>query len=185
MHSPPEIQGLKIILRPMSLEYVTPRYLGWLSDPTVTRHLSTSNYTIAQLTTYVEERIEQPNICFWAIIERSSGMHIGNVKLEPIVLESSRATFGILIGEKDFWGKGIATEVAVLVADFAFQSLGLSKVDLGVQDANAAAIRAYEKAGFHVEGRLRRHSLVGGCLRDVIYMAKFADGSNATNFHSV
>lgn len=169
------IKGKQTILMPMTLQHVTERYLGWLNDPEVTFYLSSGKQTLDQLKQYVSERITNPNVRFWAIHEIESGTHIGNVKLEPIFWEVSRATFGILIGDRHYWGKGISTEVTALVAEHAFRELKLRKVDLGVSAENKAAIKSYEKAGFHVEGHFRNHVLLHGKVSDSIYMARFSE----------
>ena len=57
---------------------------------------------------------------------------------------------GMLIGDKNYWGKGIGTEALNLLVDWAFRNLEISKIDLGVLRDNKAAIRVYEKAGFNI-----------------------------------
>lgn len=170
------LDGIRIRLEPMSPVRATTEYLAWLQDPIVSQFIHTPLLSLQELEKYVVEKTSDPSVCFWAILDRASGRHIGNVKLEPVSRELSRATFGILIGNREFWGRGVSTETTMLVTDYAFQSLGLTKVDLGVQDENIAAIKSYKKAGFHIEARLRKHQLFKGVLRDVTYMAKFADG---------
>ncbi len=100
------------------------------------------------------------------------GKHIGTVKLEPIDVDKGTAMFGLLIGDRDYWGKGIATEVTNLIVDFAFNTLGLREVTLGVLADNKAAIRVYEKCGFvldRVEPKAIDH---GGVLYDQVWMKK-------------
>jgi RimJ/RimL family protein N-acetyltransferase len=80
------------------------------------------------------------------------------------------ATFGILIGEKDCWGKGYGTEATRLVLDYAFTGLGLHNVMLNVFANNERAIRAYRRAGFREIGRRRQAHRTGGDLEDVVFM---------------
>jgi len=176
IHQTPIVQGSSVRLEPMSRERATPQYLAWLQDPIVSQYIHVPLLSLAELEKYVIEKISDPAVRFWAILDQKSGQHIGNVKLEPVSKELSRATFGILIGNREFWGRGVATEVTLLVSDFAFSELGVAKVDLGVQDDNIGAVKAYKKAGFHIEARFRKHQFFKGALRDVTYMAKFADG---------
>ncbi len=61
----------------------------------------------------------------------------------------------ITIGEQDRWGRGYGTEAVELMLGHAFERLGLHRVGLSVFAFNDRAIRSYEKAGFHEEGRLR------------------------------
>lgn len=68
---------------------------------------------------------------------------------------------GIGIGNHNDWGKGYGTEAMRLAVRYAFQELNLHRVTLGVFEHNARARRAYEKAGFVLEGRTP-----GDCFRD-------------------
>ena len=80
------------------------------------------------------------------------------------------ATFGILIGEKECWGKGYGTEVTRVMADFAFAGLGLHNVMLTVSPRNERGVRAYRRAGFREIGRRRQAHRVAGQPEDVIMM---------------
>lgn len=68
---------------------------------------------------------------------------------------------GLGIGERDFWGKGYGTDLMKLILRYAFLEVNLRRVTLTVFEYNPRAIRAYEKAGFRHEGRIR-----GGLYRD-------------------
>src|SRR5262249_27535125 len=81
-----------------------------------------------------------------------------------------RASFGILIGEKDCWGKGYGTEATRLILDYGFRQLGLHNIMLSVSSANTAAIRAYTRAGFHVIGARRECRREGDSVLDSIFM---------------
>ena len=79
---------------------------------------------------------------------RDSVSHIGNIKYEPIVIEEYQATMGILIGEKRWRGKGVATEVINASMTWLKRNLGIRKFFLSVDLDNIYAIKAYEKSGF-------------------------------------
>lgn len=63
---------------------------------------------------------------------------------------------GIGIGEPAYWGKGFGTDAVRAIARFGFEELNLRRISLGVFAYNERAVRAYEKAGFVVEGRVRQ-----------------------------
>jgi len=65
------------------------------------------------------------------------------------------AWVGIGIGEREFWGKGYGTDMMQLCLQYAFTELNMHRVSLGVHDYNPRALRAYEKAGFQMEGYTR------------------------------
>jgi RimJ/RimL family protein N-acetyltransferase len=106
---------------------------------------------------------------------RESDRLVGATGLHHTDLRNRHAAFGIVIGEKDFWGKGLGSEATRLVVGYAFGTLNLNRVWLEVYEYNPRAARVYEKAGFRVEGRLRQDTfrdsrywdtLVMGILRD-------------------
>ena len=55
---------------------------------------------------------------------------------------------GIIIGERDCWGKGLATEAISLVTEYAFEFLNLNRVGAGCYEGNTASLKTFEKAGF-------------------------------------
>lgn len=80
------------------------------------------------------------------------------------------AWLGVGIGERDCWSQGYGTEAVQLATAFAFDELGLHRVSLDVLAANPRGIRAYQKAGFVFEGRIRRRNNYGGTRIDDISM---------------
>ena len=91
--------------------------------------------------------------CF-AIHERSSKRLIGTTALTDRVSGRNgvSALFRIVIGEKDVWGRGYGTEATRLLAEEAFDSMGLSEIRLEVFNHNVRAIAAYSRVGFEVTG---------------------------------
>jgi RimJ/RimL family protein N-acetyltransferase len=67
-------------------------------------------------------------------------------------------------------GRGIGTTAVTQLVDFGFVRCNLRRVHLQAIASNTGAVRAYEKAGFVVEGRLRQHAWVRGAYEDVVLM---------------
>ena len=65
------------------------------------------------------------------------------------------AEIGYWLGEP-FWGKGIATMAVAKMTDFAFSHFDLDRIQAEVFEWNPASSRVLEKAGYSLEGRLRR-----------------------------
>jgi RimJ/RimL family protein N-acetyltransferase len=122
-----------------------------------------------------------------AICLKEGDQHIGNINLRSIDWVSRHAQVGVFIGEEDHWSKGYGQQAMRLILRHAFNDLGLRRVHLIVLDDNDRAIRAYEKCGFIVEGRLRQHAYKQGKFRDLIFMGicvgdpgcDWADADNA------
>ena len=85
--------------------------------------------------------------------------------------QNGSAAFGITIGDPLDWGQGLGTDAVNAIADFAFGQLRLERLWLDTDDHNTRAQAAYAKAGFVVEGRLRRAFYQDGRWSDDIRMA--------------
>jgi RimJ/RimL family protein N-acetyltransferase len=91
--------------------------------------------------------------CF-AIHERKTKRLIGTTAFTDRMRsrDGVSALFRIVIGEKDAWGKGYGTEATRLMAEQAFETMGLSEIRLEVFNHNQRAIATYTKVGFRVSG---------------------------------
>src|SRR5256884_4059261 len=168
----PYIIGSQIYLRPLEREDLTDRYLSWLNDPEVNRYLESGLFpsTKADLEQFYQQVAGSQSQVILAIADKGDDRHIGNVKLGPINWVHRKATFGILVGDKEFWRKGIGTEATILTVEYAFFRLNLRKIDLGVYSEHQAAVRSYEKVGFNVEGQLREHVFHEGQYKNCLLM---------------
>ncbi len=146
-----QIDGKRIYLRTLTEKDASEEYCNWLNDPVVNKFLETRKATIEDLKKYINEKRSCENCIFLGIFLRNSNKHIGNIKLEPIDFEKKEATVGILIGDKDCWGKGICTEAIKLLVGYAFKNYNINKIKLGVITENIGAIRCYLNAGFNIE----------------------------------
>lgn len=162
-----------MLLTALGEAHVTDRYLRWMSDPQVTRYLESrfALPSLAGLRHYVESMRASPDNYFFAIVERSTGEHWGNVKVGPVNPHHRNASVGIIIGEPAAWGRGVATETLQLLARWAFGTLGLAKLTAGSYASNAGSVRAFEKAGWSVEGRqLSQVELTDGSRDDTVIL---------------
>ena len=165
------VVGEKVALGPLRRELL-PCYLKWVSDFEVTRSLGVAirPYTIEAEEAWYESVAKADREIQFTIYERTTLRPIGNGGLKDIDHAHGTATFGILIGEKDCWGKGYGTEATQLVLDHAFTVLGLHNVLLTVFSFNERGIRAYLRAGFKEIGRRRGARRLAGRIYDVLYM---------------
>ncbi|MEW2632816.1 GNAT family N-acetyltransferase [Streptomyces sp. NPDC048389] len=86
----------------------------------------------------------------------SDGRLIGLVALRDAEPETGNAELDIYLGEKDYWGKGYATDAMRTVCRYGFDKMRLHKITLTVVTENHAAQQVYRKVGFVEEGRLRQ-----------------------------
>ncbi|HMN12226.1 MAG TPA: GNAT family protein [Bellilinea sp.] len=100
----------------------------------------------------------------------ADGKSVGFIGLNQINPLTRNAMVGMGIGERENWSKGYGTEAMKLVLNFAFEQLNLNRVTLDVFEVNQRGIRAYEKAGFLLEGRIKQALMKAGTRYDLILM---------------
>ncbi len=173
MNSQYFLEGSRVGLRALDSSDITGEYESWLNDIEVTKFTDVGVFPESRkaLLEYHQSVGSSKSDLFLGIFWKNLNQHIGNVKLGPINWVHRHAAFSILIGDKKFWGRGLCEEVTRLVCDHAFVYLNLNRVHLGVVEKNLAAVRAYEKVGFTVEGKSRDYFWVEGRFHDNINMA--------------
>lgn len=165
-----KIIGDKIYLRQLKVSDASDEYVSWLKDVDINRYLQTKDTTVEELKDYIKQKMDDKNVFFVGIFDNETNIHIGNIKLEPIEWDKREATFGILIGNKNFLGRGIGTIATSLIVKYAFEKLGLQKIILGVIIENKPAIRCYEKVGFKITKTIKNGIENEGKFFDKIIM---------------
>ena len=105
-----------------------------------------------------------------AMCVTGSDKHVGNIYLRQINWISRHAELKILIGDPEERSKGYGKAAIRQLLTYAFNDLGLKRIYLNVLTDNPAAINAYEKIGYRVEGTLRNQVFKQGSWKDVIVM---------------
>lgn len=166
------IKSKSIYLREIQLSDVNKKYYNWMKNAEVTQYLESrfENWSLRKLKDYVRRIKNNPDYIFLAIISKDKNRHIGNIKLGPISRIHNFADVGIIIGQKLFLGKGIGSEAISIVVDYAFNKLNLHKLTAGAYAKNIASIKAFEKAGFSVEGIRKKQYLYNGKYIDGILL---------------
>lgn len=168
------LEGATVYLRKIVLFDVNSNYHRWMNDPQVIRYLEVrhARRNFKDLREYISGVIRNKQEAFFAICLNENGQHIGNIKLGPINRAHGFAYVGFLIGEREFWGRGIATEAVGLVTRYAFDVLGLHKVLAGCYANNEGSLRVFKKCGFKKEGVQESQWLCEGKYIDGILLAK-------------
>jgi len=123
------ISGDIIFLRRLNEGDVTDTYVKWLNDPEINQYLESrfTTHTMDETKAFIRSITNEYNYQF-GIFVKETGKHIGNIKVGGINPIHKYADVSFLIGEKDYWGQGIATEAIRLATDFGFNTLGLHKL---------------------------------------------------------
>jgi RimJ/RimL family protein N-acetyltransferase len=164
--------GEKVQLAAVQRDYL-PKYVEWLNDWEVSQFLMPGipfPLNIENETDWFEQRRKDKDNIIFAILTLAENHVIGNCGMHRIDLKNRSANMGIFIGDKNYWGKGFGTDATRTLLHYAFEQLGLNRVELEVYDFNPRAIRSYEKAGFRRDGVRRQALYRGGKFHDIYLM---------------
>jgi ribosomal-protein-alanine N-acetyltransferase len=147
---PAAIETDRFILRELTVADVSERYLEWLSDPEARKWIvaAAEAQRMADLKDYVAQRVGRADVLFLGIFDKSCGVHIGNIKYEPVLPDQGSAVMGILVGDPSFRGKGVFAEVFGASVAWLKNERRITRIHLGVEKAHEAALKAYQNAGF-------------------------------------
>lgn len=140
---------MQVAIRPLK-EQDAYTSVQWRNDPEVFKYTGNTydhEITIESELGWIRKVIANPNDYRCAIL--ADGVYVGNIYLTDIDKET--AEYHIFLGNKDYWGKGIAKQASCLLLDHAFKTLNLKCVHLRVRKENDAAVKLYESLGFCVE----------------------------------
>lgn len=168
------LKGEKVVLRPLQKETDLESCVVWLNDPDVTQYLLINPpVSKDQESEWFDNLKKRPNNVILGIEILKGGVFIGTIGLHNIVWKDRRATLGIFIGDKNYWGAGFGADAIKLIIGYAFNTLNLRKISLGVLDFNERGYKCYLKCGFKEEGRFIQHIYKNGRYADEIWMSIF------------
>jgi ribosomal-protein-alanine N-acetyltransferase len=144
-------------------------YLQWLNDEEVCEFNSHAIFpnTEQKMRSYFESLKDQQRNIVLAIIDGRTDKHIGNISLQNINWISRNAEFAILLGDREFWGKGYGEEAAMLIIDYGFKRLNLHRIYCGTIAGNKGMIKLAAKLKMKEEGIRREAIYKNGKYRDV------------------
>jgi RimJ/RimL family protein N-acetyltransferase len=114
----------------------------------------------------------------FAICSQESGELLGSVGLSGLHRTHRFANLGYWV-RTSRTGKGVGAAAARLAARFAFEQLGLNRLELIIPVENQGSIRVAEKLGAHREGLLRRRLVLRGKPHDALSFSLVAEEFNA------
>ncbi len=148
------LRGKRVKLRPIRLADA-PDFVRWFGDKKVAVYLLRQTpMSLQKERAWIKKMLRAKDKIIWSIFNEDNKL-IGNTGL-TIDAKNKAASFGIVIGEKDQWGKGYASECLKLIENFVFKKLKYNRLELEVCMKNKRAVRVYEKAGFLLEGVKRQ-----------------------------
>ena len=177
------LKSRNLTLRPIT-PADTPLIVRWRNSDFVRNNfLYRGKFTEEIHQHWLETKVANGEVVQFIIEHEENGnkVPVGSVYLRDIDKENSCAEFGIFIGEESALGKGIGTESAKVMLDFAHNQLGLHRVYLRLLADNISAYKAYRKAGFVAEGVFRDMKKIDVRYKDIMFMSSIQNNGRGRN----
>jgi diamine N-acetyltransferase len=162
--------GEKVCLGPV-LNGDLPLLFAWFDNPDMAGangpYRPQSETQFAQ---WLHGAAGDPARVMFVIRKRADLRLLGHLHISNIQTAMRSADIGLGLGQPADRGQGYGPEALRLAVGFCWRELNLQRLCLTVLGNNPWAQHVYEKAGFEVEGRLRRATFVDGQFHDVIVM---------------
>lgn len=144
----------RLILRPYAPDD-RAAFVALFTDAEVMRHVDrgvlTEDEAVALFGRVFTHVYPAHTFDVWGIFEKEGGAYAGHAELKPRRDSSAREgdlEVVYLLG-RDFWGRGLATELALTVVAHALSANAAARVCATVAPENAASIRVLEKIGMN------------------------------------
>jgi len=161
-----------VVLRPFEPHDIEHLY-SFRNDWQVKQYLGgfSSGYSRPNLKEWIRFHQNRDDEVLWAIATKKGDRCIGHVGLYKIDSRVRKGEFAIIIGDVNWWGKGVGRSATVAMLDWGFHQLNLHKISLSVLASNKKAIRLYQHLGFRREGTLRDEQFRDRAYHDVVLMS--------------
>ena len=93
---------------------------------------------------------------YFAITSHDSNDFLGYCSLKNIDYRNGNAEYGIVI-LPEHQGKGYASEATKLISIYGIDTLRLNKIFCYIRSDNESSITMFKKAGYYLEGILKKH----------------------------
>ncbi len=146
------IQDKEISLKTLNQQDVVGRWWQWFNDKEVTKYMNKGHYrnTPEKQLDFFNKVKNSNQDCVLGIFYNKNNIHIGTTAIHNIRNESGikKGNFGIIIGEKFFWGKGYGTQAWKMMTNFAFNTLDINVIETKVFSSNESSLKVAKKVGF-------------------------------------
>lgn len=149
------IKSKRCYLKQLSVHDDLKQYLYWMQTPSNNPFILSANvnFDLSNLKDFINECNNRNDVVLFGIFANENDLHIGNIKFDKIDLVKKSAMLGILIGDKDFRGKGFAREVILESVLWLLTQYKIDTIKLGVDPNNLNAITLYKNMGFEISDK--------------------------------
>ena len=168
-------EGSLLYLKKIKIEDITEDFMTWFSDDELMKYYTNSKTKITKesLLKSIEEGEKTGSSYTFGIFFKENNECIGTIKLGPINIIHKISDLVVLIGNKKYHGRGLAVEAIKLGNEIAFNYYDIRKLYGGMYESNISSIKAYTRAGWVIEGKLKGHYLENGLPMDRIEVGCF------------
>jgi RimJ/RimL family protein N-acetyltransferase len=174
----PDLTDGTIALRPWTPDDAEQVH-RMVQDPAIPRFMSIPpNHTLSGVQMWLgsrDEELQADQGVSLAIVSAGDGELLGSIGIELSCADAQ-------IGEIGYWigagarGRGVASAAVRLIADWAYDTLGLARLEITTHKDNDASIRVALKCGFEREGLLRAYRLQHGKRVDLVMFSRIRGG---------
>ena len=156
--------NLKISI--LQLEQVTQKYVDWYSDFEVVKFSDNQHrkFSLEGQLNYVASCLKSQSLDLYGIFDED--LHIGNIALSGIKSVHRVAEITYVVGERSYWGKGVATFAFQEIIKLAKDKYKLHKLIVGTSEQNISSQRVLEKNNFVLEGKRIDHLYFNGVFHN-------------------
>jgi len=152
------IQCGPYFVRTIRTKDASERWAGWLSDPEAAHMLNSPAVKLTKddVVKYLKS-FDQRSHLLLGIFERGSSLHIGITRLD-IDYGSGIALINILIGDKDYRHKGVASTIAMPCIDYFFRNPNLNAIKANVLARNTIVLGFMTAMGWEFDHAPAKHT---------------------------
>ena len=168
----PTIKTQNYIIRPFKKEDAL-LWQEWDVDEEIQAHMpepKNEAQDISEQYEYIEECEKDEEGYYWSI-ETIDGVIIGTVSLFEINSHHKSGNVGIVVGDKNYWGKGVATEVFKSLIPYTLEQLDIVYIGAEVEVENIPMKKVFEKIGFLQDGHFVSARVKEGKRVDVLHFS--------------
>ena len=152
----------------LQVEQVTQSYVDWYSNEEVVRYSDNQYKKISfdGQCSYVQSCLQNEDVNLYGIFDDTT--HVGNIVISGLSSYHRKAELTYVIGETNYWGKGVASFAISNIIQIAKKEFSLNKLYAGIACGNIGSGKVLEKNGFIIEGTRKQHLFYCGDFFDQI-----------------
>ena len=148
--------------------------MAWFEDKELMQYFTDTQNKITRdkiINTFLNPHTRIQNCYLYGIFYKENDELIGTIKVGIINRVHNISDLVVLLGNKKYHGKGLAAEAIKLGNNLAIHSFNIRKLFGSIYESNIASLKAYTKAGWQIEGRLKNYYLIDGKTEDKILVS--------------